>query len=249
MSDASPPALSIAGVSHAFGSVKALDDVSLDVAPGRFVALLGVNGAGKSTLFSLITRLYDNVSGRIEVSGHDVRRAAGPALAQMGVVFQSRSLDMNLTIRQNLRYHGALHGIGRREARGRGDAALERVNLLDRAEAKVATLSGGQVRRAEIARALLHEPKLLLLDEATVGLDVQSRRDVVSAVRSLATGQGVGVLWATHLFDEIEPEDAVVVLHKGRVLAKGAAADIAGGGRLSDAFVSLTGTSPVEEVA
>ncbi len=235
--------LGITGVSHTFGKTKALQDVSLDVAEGRFVALLGVNGAGKTTLFSLITRLYDNISGSIEVCGHDVRREAGPALAQLGVVFQSRSLDMSLTVRQNIRYHGALHGIGRREALKRGDKALERVGLLDRADAKVATLSGGQIRRAEIARALLHDPKLLLLDEATVGLDVQSRRDVVSTVRNLVTNQNVGVLWATHLFDEVEPADDVVVLHKGSVLAKGLASDIAGGRTLSDAFLLLTGVS------
>lgn len=249
MNLAESPALRIAGVSHAFGKTQALSDVSLEVLPGRFTALLGVNGAGKTTLFSLITRLYDNVSGSIEVGGHDVRRAAGPALAQMGVVFQSRSLDMSLTIRQNMRYHAALHGIGRREARIQGDAALERVGLLDRADAKVATLSGGQTRRAEIARALLHDPKLLLLDEATVGLDVQSRRDVVSAVRSLVTQQGVGVLWATHLFDEIEPKDDVVVLHKGQVLARDRSDVIAGSGTLSDAFLTLTGAAPSELVA
>lgn len=243
------PALSVAGVSHSFGKNHALSDVSLDVENGRFTALLGVNGAGKTTLFSLITRLYDNVSGNIEVGGYDVRRDAGPALAQMGVVFQSRSLDMSLTIRQNMRYHAALHGIGRREARVRGDAALDRVGLLDRADANVATLSGGQMRRAEIARALLHDPKLLLLDEATVGLDVQSRRDVVGAVRALVTEQGVGVLWATHLFDEIDPKDDVCVLHKGSVLARGSAVKLAGEGILSDAFLALTGAAPSELVA
>jgi len=249
VSEIPPPALRVAGVSHAFGATKALDEVTLDVGEGRFTALLGVNGAGKTTLFSLITRLYDNVSGTIEVSGHDVRRQPGPALAQMGVVFQSRSLDASLTVRQNMRYHAALHGIGRREARTRGDAALYRVGLLDRADVKVATLSGGQVRRAEIARALLHDPKLLLLDEATVGLDIQSRRDVVKAVRRLAAEEGVGVLWATHLFDEIEPNDDVVVLHKGRVMARETAATIAGSATLSDAFLTLTGTSPSELVA
>lgn len=236
------PCLEVDGLSHSFGRVKALDDVSLVVNEGSFVALLGINGAGKTTLFSLITRLYDNVNGSIAVCGHDVRRSAGPALAQLGVVFQSRALDMNLTIRQNFRYHGALHGIRKREARKRGDAVLDRVGLLDRADAKVATLSGGQVRRAEIARALLHDPKLLLLDEATVGLDVQSRRDVVSVVRDLVKDREVGVLWATHLFDEVMADDYVVVLHKGKVLATGKASEIAGAGTLSEAFLLLTGS-------
>lgn len=244
-----PPALRVADVSHAFGKVQALDAVSLDVGQGRFVALLGVNGAGKTTLFSLVTRLYDNVSGTIEVSGHDIRRAPGPALARMGVVFQSRSLDMSLTVRQNMRYHAALHGIGRREALRRGDAALERVGLLDRGDARVATLSGGQIRRAEIARALLHGPGLLLLDEATVGLDVQSRGDVLRTVRSLVVEEGVGVLWATHLFDEIETGDDVVVLHKGKVLARDTARNIARGETLGEAFLSLTGRASGERVA
>ncbi len=243
------PALRVQGVSHAFGKTQALRDVSLTVQPGRFVALLGVNGAGKSTLFSLVTRLYDNVSGTIEVCGHDVRRQPGPALARMGVVFQSRSLDMSLTIRQNLRYHAALQGIGRREAIKRGDWVLERVGLLDKGASKVATLSGGQVRRAEIARALMHDPTLLLLDEATVGLDLRSRADVVDTVRALAQGGEVGILWATHLFDEVRSDDDVVLLHKGEVLATDTASEIAGDSTLSDRFLELTGVDEREIAA
>lgn len=241
---ASPPALAVEGVSHAFGATKALDEVSLTVPEGSFTALLGVNGAGKTTLFSLVTRLYDNVTGSIRVAGFDLRRQPGPALARIGVVFQSRALDMGLTLRQNMTYHAALHGIARREASERGDALLARVGLLERADARVAALSGGQVRRVEIARALIHSPRLLLLDEATVGLDVQSRRDVVALVRALVAEEGVGVLWATHLFDEIDDDDRVVVLHRGRVLATGTAAAIAGSNSLGDAFVVLTGTRP-----
>ena len=235
------PALAIRNVSHSFGRTKALDDVSLEVAEESFTALLGVNGAGKTTLFSLVTRLYDNVSGAIEVAGFDVRRSPGPALARMGVVFQSLALDMTLTLRQNLRYHGALHGLDTREAHERGDRLLERVGLIDRANARAATLSGGQRRRVEIVRALLHRPKLMLLDEPTVGLDMRSRRDVVALVRRLVADEGVSVLWATHLFDEVEPDDRVVVLHEGAVLARGTAAQIAGDGNLADAFLAMTG--------
>lgn len=245
----SDPALLVEGVSHDFGPLRALDDVSLHVERGGFTALLGVNGAGKTTLFSLVTRLYDNVSGRIAVCGHDVRRDASPALARLGVVFQSRALDMSLTVRQNFRYHAALHGIGAREARGRMDAVLERVNLADRADAKVATLSGGQVRRAEIARALLHEPSLLLLDEPTVGLDIRARIDVVETVRALVADENVGVLWATHLFDEVRGEDAVVLLHRGKVIAKGTAETIADGQSLEERFLDLTGVDAREIAA
>lgn len=236
-----PAALSVSNVSHSFGSVKALDDVSLKVPEGAFVALLGVNGAGKTTLFSLITRLYDNVTGSIEVCGADVRRRPGPGLARLGVVFQSRTLDADLTVRQNLAYHAALHGMRRAETRPRIEAVLAEVGLSDRIDARVSSLSGGQARRSEIARALMHEPRLLLLDEPTVGLDVKSRREVAALVRRLIATTGVGALWATHLFDEIEPADAVVMLHKGRVLARGSAAEIAGGGNLADAFMALTG--------
>ena len=236
-------ALAVRSVSHAFGPRKALDDVSLEVAEGSFTALLGVNGAGKSTLFNLITRLYDNVTGAIEVCGHDVRRAPREALSRLGVVFQSRALDANLTVAQNLAYHGALHGLGRGESLKRGEELLARVSLADRMGDKVRALSGGQARRAEIARALLHGPRLLLCDEATVGLDVKSRRDIVAEVHGLAASQGVGVLWASHLIDEVLPEDQVVVIHLGRILATGMAAEVAGAQTLSDAFLSLTGTT------
>lgn len=234
-------ALAVDSVSHSFGRLKALDGVSLTVPAGRFVALLGVNGAGKTTLFSLVTRLYDNVSGRIAVCGHDLRRSPGPALAELGVVFQSRALDADLSIAQNLAYHAALHGLPRRLARGRAAETVAAVGLADRMGKRVAELSGGQQRRAEIARALLHAPRLILLDEATAGLDVQSRREVGRIVRDLARRDGVGILWATHLLDEIEPEDLVVVLHRGRVLATGTAAEIAGGEGLSEAFLAMTG--------
>jgi ABC-2 type transport system ATP-binding protein len=235
------PALAVSGVSHAFGKTRALDDVSLTVETGAFVALLGVNGAGKTTLFSLVTRLYDNVSGRIAVCGHDLRRAPGPALAQMGVVFQSRALDADLTVAQNLAYHAALHGLSAEMARGRAAEVAAQVGLSELMRARVSRLSGGQQRRAEIARALLHRPRLLLLDEPTVGLDVQARAEVACVVRTLTEGDGVGVLWATHLLDEIEPSDAVVILHKGRVLASGQADGLAGSRGLDETFLEMTG--------
>ncbi|MFB2595779.1 ATP-binding cassette domain-containing protein [Paracoccus sp. p4-l81] len=235
------PALHIAHVSHAFGKVKALDDVSLVVPRGAFHALLGVNGAGKTTLFSLITRLYTNASGSIQVAGHDLRRAPSRALAALGVVFQSRALDADLTVAQNLAYHAALHGIPPRQGRERAAQVLEMVDLSDRAGARVSALSGGQQRRAEIARALLHRPKLLLLDEATVGLDVKSRAEVLALVRRLIAGGQVSALWATHIFDEVQPDDGITILHRGRVLADGRAGDIAQGGDLSAAFLSMTG--------
>jgi ABC-2 type transport system ATP-binding protein len=238
------PALAVEGVSHSYGQRRALIDVSLTVERASFTALLGLNGAGKTTLFSLITRLYDTKVGRIHVLGHRVDREPGEALRQLGVVFQARTLDLDLSVMENLLYHAALHGIGVREARRRSREVLEGVNLADRARDTVRKLSGGQMRRVEISRALLHRPRLLVLDEPTVGLDVASKWAILSHVRSLASERDVAVLWATHLLDEVEADDNTVVLHKGRVLASGRTADIVasqGAANLREAFTQLTG--------
>ncbi len=241
---AATPALSIAGVNHSYGARRALIDVGFNVAPASFTALLGLNGAGKSTLFSLVTRLFGIQAGQIAIFGHDIRRASGEALRQLGVVFQPRTLDLDLSVMQNLLYHAALHGIARRDARARSEEELARIGLSDRAGSKVRDLSGGQMRRLEIARALLHRPRLLLLDEATVGLDVKARADILSHVRQLVTEQGIGVLWATHLFDEIVPSDNLVILHQGQILAQGEVARVltdAGAHDVNSAFMRLTG--------
>jgi ABC-2 type transport system ATP-binding protein len=246
------PALAVNGVSHAYGARKALDDVSLTVPQARFTALLGLNGAGKTTLFSLITRLYDTRQGSIQVLGYSVARQSGQALRRLGVVFQARTLDLDLSVMENLQYHAALHGIGWRDARQRALAALDEVGLADRARDPARKLSGGQMRRVEIVRALLHRPSLLVLDEPTVGLDVTSKSSILRHVRSLVSERGVAVLWATHLLDEVAPDDAVVVLHKGRVVAAGDVGNVvtaAGGGDMHGAFVALTGAEPGPETA
>ena len=241
--ETAPLALEITGLSHSYGARKALDDVGLTVAPGQFVVLLGLNGAGKSTLFSLVTRLFAARHGRIAIFGRDLAKAPGEALRRIGVVFQARTLDLDLTVLQNMIYHAALHGIGPAEARRRADTALQRVGLGERAKDKARVLSGGQMRRVEIARALLHGPRLLLLDEPTVGLDVAARAEIVAQVRRLVAEEKIGVLWTTHLMDEIEPTDQVVVLHKGSALVSGAAADIIaqyGAKDMAGAFSALT---------
>ena len=243
------PALDIAGLSHSYGERKALDDVSIKVPPSTFAVLLGLNGAGKSTLFSLITRLFNAQSGGIRIFGHDLRREPGAALSLLGVVFQARTLDLDLSLAQNLRYHAALHGIGGREARRLSQALLERVGLEARALEKARDLSGGQMRRVEIVRALLHKPRLLLLDEPTVGLDVEARADILRHVRSLVSAEGLSTLWATHLIDEVAETDTVIVLHRGKVLAQGIAAEIVrsvGAHDIRDSFSRLTGTAVFE---
>jgi ABC-2 type transport system ATP-binding protein len=246
---AAPSALSVDGVSHAYGSRQALTEVTFSIPPARFAVLLGLNGAGKSTLFSLVTRLYGTQRGRIAIFGHDVARTPGQALRLVGVVFQSRTLDLDLSVTQNLMYHAALHGIGRREARRRANDLLERIALADRAGDKVRSLSGGQMRRVEIARALLHRPRLLILDEPTVGLDIRSRADILDHVRRLVAENAVSVVWATHLIDEVAPSDDVIVLHKGRVLAQGPVAQVVaetGAQDIGGAFARLTRIDPRE---
>ena len=196
----STPALEVQGVTHSFGKRKALDGVSLTIDRGQFTVLLGQNGAGKTTLFSLVTRLYDNRSGgSIRVFGFDVRERSSEALARIGVVFQQRTLDLDLTVRQNLLYHAALHGLASAEVKQRAEEELARLGLSERSGDKVRQLSGGQLRRVEIARALLHRPRLLLLDEPTVGLDIGSRQDILDHVRKLVREEDLGLLWATHL--------------------------------------------------
>ncbi|MDE2361379.1 MAG: ATP-binding cassette domain-containing protein [Hyphomicrobiales bacterium] len=244
MNGTTEAALTVERVSHSYGQRKALDEVSFSVAPGSFTVLLGLNGAGKSTLFSLVTRLFAARKGRIAIFGHDVAREPGEALRRLGVVFQARTLDLDLSVMQNLAYHAALHGIGPTEAARRGLVALERVAMADRARDKARALSGGQMRRVEIARALLHGPRLMLLDEPTVGLDIKARADIIGHVRSLVRNENLGVLWTTHLIDEVGDADDVVVLHQGKVLAAGPAAAVianAGARNIGDAFTRLTG--------
>jgi ABC-2 type transport system ATP-binding protein len=240
---AGPPALDVDHVGHRYGPQIALDGVSLTVRPASFTVLLGLNGAGKSTLFSLITRLYAIRSGSIRILGHDVMRAPGPALSRLGVVFQSRALDADISVQQNLKYHAALHGIGRKQADLEIARVLDLVAMTDRRRDRVNTLSGGQMRRVEIARALLHRPKLLLLDEPTVGLDIKSRADILGHVRRLLTAESIGVLWATHLIDEVGDDDDVVVLHRGRVLARDSVRNVVAASavpNMGSAFTKLT---------
>lgn len=241
--DASGPGLVVEGLSHSYGARVALDAVSFSVARGRFCALLGPNGAGKSTLYSRLTRLMTGPGARISIAGIDLDAQPRKALARMGIVFQQPTLDLDLTARQNLAYFAALHGLSGREVRERIAAALERLGMAERADEKIRAMNGGHRRRTEIARALLHRPAVLLLDEATVGLDAATRADITAQVHAMCAEDGLTVLWATHLTDEIWPDDQVVVLHRGRVLADCTARDLAGDTGLTQAFLAMTGAA------
>lgn len=238
-----PVALSVKELSFSYGGKKALNNVGFMIQPGECTILLGPNGAGKSTLFSLITRLYDTREGHIELCGFDIKRQTLKALEKLGVVFQQTTLDMDLTVLQNLRYHAALHGMSRNQATQRIQQELERLDMYERRFERVRQLNGGHRRRVEIARALLHKPSLLLLDEPTVGLDVPSRLSIVEYVHRLAAEENLAVLWASHLIDEIYPGDHLIVLHKGQVKANGTVDDVlqtTDMPTIKDAFYALT---------
>jgi ABC-2 type transport system ATP-binding protein len=238
------PALLLDNVVKSYGPIRAVDGVSFTARPGEFIALLGPNGAGKSTLFQLLSGLFTADSGRIEVMGHDMSRDAVPAQAGLGIVFQQPTLDLELTVTANLLFHAGLHGIPRATAMARIAQELDRLGLKERAHDKAAKLSGGNRRRVELARALLHEPRVLLMDEPTVGLDPQSRGDLLKLLLGMRTERAVAVLWATHLCDEVGDADRVIVLHRGKVLADTTPPKLvaaAGATSIEDAFLRMTG--------
>ncbi|MBD3678606.1 MAG: ATP-binding cassette domain-containing protein [Rhodobacteraceae bacterium] len=236
--------LTVDNLGYSYGARRALDAVSFEVEPGAFCALLGPNGAGKSTLFGLLTRLFTSSEGRIEIAGHDISRNPLAALASIGVVFQQSTLDLDLTVERNLRYFAALHGIAGAEATRRIGEALDRLGMAERAKERARDLNGGHRRRTEIARALVHRPSVLLLDEPTVGLDASARAAITQHVHALCADEGLTVLWATHLTDEVWPDDRLVVLHRGKVLGDGTAAGLSKGRPLTEVFLEMTGGTP-----
>ena len=238
------PALLLDNVVKTYGAIRAVDGVSFSAAPGEFIALLGPNGAGKTTLFQLLSGLFVPDAGRIEIMGQNMLRDPVPALAMLGIVFQQPTLDLELTVTGNLLFHAGLHGIPRVVAKQRIAAELARLGLAERAHDKTSQLSGGNRRRVELARALLHDPRVLLMDEATVGLDPASRSDLLKLLLSMRTERSVAVLWATHLCDEVTGADRVIVLHRGKVLADTTPAEFiakAGVSTVEQAFLAMTG--------
>ncbi|MFZ2392621.1 ABC transporter ATP-binding protein [Rhodoferax sp.] len=211
------PMLIVQNLAKSYGAKPALKGVSFAIQPGEMVALLGPNGAGKSTLLQLLTGLFSPDKGSIQIFGQDLNANPSAALAGMGVVFQQSALDLDLSVNANLLFHTDLHGLPRRVARQRIAEGLAAMGLQGQAKDVVRSLSGGTRRKVELVRALLHQPRVLLMDEATVGLDPESRATMLAAVRRLATPQQVGVLWATHLIEEIKVTDRVLFLEQGLI--------------------------------
>lgn len=211
-------ALLVEGLGKSYGRNKALDGLSFSLRAGQWGALLGENGAGKSTLIQLLCGLFTPDQGRIEVMGMDLAARPCEALAQLGVVFQQPTLDLDLSVLDNLRYHAGLHGLPPVLARQRIDEGLAWAGLGSVARATARTLSGGNRRKVELVRALLHGPRVLLMDEATVGLDPASRQQLLALVERLVREQGLCVLWTTHWVQEVARADALLVLQQGRLL-------------------------------
>ena len=234
------------GSGKSFSKRRVVRNVSLRLQRGEAVGLLGPNGAGKSTLFALLSRLYALQSGDICIAGHSIAHHPAKVMRKLGVVFQQSTLDLDLSIAQNLYYHAALHGMSKRQALPRITEELARFDLSGRLHDKVRTLNGGHRRRVEIARALLHKPEILLLDEPSVGLDPATRESLNLHIRALCAQQQLTVLWATHLIEEVHNDDPVTILFRGRILASDTASRLCQQHNFADIstlFRSLTGAT------
>lgn len=221
-------AISVQGLSHSYGNRQALNDVAFDVAAGEIFGLLGPNGGGKTTLFRILATLLPVQNGHVHLLGLDVSREAAPVRRAIGVTFQSPSLDRKLTVRENLAFQGNLYGLSGARLRTRIDTLLVRLGLSDRAGDRVESLSGGLARRVEIAKGLLHDPQVLLLDEPSTGLDPGARLDLWQYLHRLREEGGVTVLVTTHLMDEADRCDRLGILDSGRLVALGPPAELRG---------------------
>ena len=218
--------IQVQNLTHRYGDRTALSNVSFEVRKGEIFGLLGPNGGGKSTLFRILSTMMVPTAGRALIAGHDVVRDPAAVRRQVGVVFQTQSLDKALTVEENLRAQGHLHGLRGVVLAGRMERAMERLGLADRRRDLVETLSGGLRRRVEIAKALLHSPQVLLMDEASTGLDPAARRDLSRHIESLRSGEGVTILLTTHILEEAGRCDRLVLLHQGNMVAEGTPAEL-----------------------
>jgi ABC-2 type transport system ATP-binding protein len=213
------PAIRIAELSHRYGEREAIRALSLEIPPAEIFVLLGPNGSGKTTLFRVLSTLIPLQRGSVTVFGHDLARDSAAVRSLLGVVFQAPSVDKKLTVRENLRHHGRLYGLGGRELAERIDAMLNRLGLTDRANERAEKLSGGLRRRVELAQGMLHRPRLLLLDEPSTGLDPGARSDVWSYLEQVRQQEGVTVVLTTHLLEEAERADRIAIMHQGELVA------------------------------
>lgn len=220
------PVIAVRDIVHRYGDRAALNGVSFDVSPAEVFGLLGPNGSGKTTLFRILSTLMVPVGGQAVILGHDVAKDPSQLRREIGVVFQAQSIDLKLTAAENLRHQGHLYGMHGAMLSGRIKEILDRVGLLDRAKDQAETFSGGMQRRLELAKGLLHGPRVLLLDEPTTGLDPGARRDVWQYLRILRDDERVTVLVTTHLMEEAERCDRLAILSEGKLVALGTPAEL-----------------------
>ncbi len=218
--------IQVDNLTHRYGDRTALDGVAFAVRKGEIFGLLGPNGGGKSTLFRILSTMMVPTGGRASVAGFDVVKNAAEVRRHVGVVFQTQSLDKALTVEENLRSQGHLHGLSGLTLTERMEHAMQRLGLLDRRKDLVESLSGGLRRRVEIAKALLHRPEVLLMDEASTGLDPAARRDLSRHVESLREHERVTILLTTHILEEAARCDRLVLLHQGKIVAEGSPRDL-----------------------
>jgi len=217
----SVPAIRAVGVRKAYPEVEAVRGIDLTIAQGEIFGFLGPNGAGKTTMIAMLCTLAVPTAGRIEIAGHDTRRAPGRVRRSLGLVFQETTLDGDLTAAENLRFHADLYALPTATLPARIDAMLALVGLADRRDDLVRTLSGGMQRRLEIARGLLHHPRVLFLDEPTVGLDPQARSQVWAYLRAVREREATTLFLTTHYLDEAEQCDRIAIVDGGRVVVEG----------------------------
>jgi ABC-2 type transport system ATP-binding protein len=218
----SSTAVQIDKISHAYGERRALDELSLSIEAGEIFAFLGPNGGGKTTLFRLLSTLIPVQSGEIKIFSYSVKCEAAAVRQRIGVVFQAASLDKKLTVAENVRCQGQLYGLGGRSLAERQAEMLQHFRLADRAGDRVETLSGGLRRRVELAKGLLHKPRLLLLDEPSTGLDPLARADMWDYLERIRRDEGVTVVLTSHLLEEADKADRIAILDRGRLVALGA---------------------------
>ncbi len=241
-------------IGRRYGNVVAAESVSFAVARGEFFALLGPNGAGKSTVMHILTTLVAPTSGRATVMGHDVVTEAKAVRRELGMVFQDPALDERLTAAENLEIHAVLYGIARRDRRQAVDEALTWASLTEVGKRRVRAFSGGMKRRLELARAIMHRPRVLFLDEPTLGLDPQGRRNLWERIGALREN-GMTVLMTTHYMPEAEACDRVGIIDKGKLVAIGPPAELVAnhattpGATLEDVFIRMTGHALRTETA
>ena len=224
--DVAAPPIELEGVTHDYGSRMALDHLSFAVGSAEIFGLLGPNGSGKTTLFRILSTLMVPSGGTARIQGFDAGREPNKVRQQTGIVFQARSVDIKLTVAENLKHQGHLYGLHGAYLKARIAEVLTRVGLLDRASDMVETLSGGQQRRVELAKGLIHSPSVLLLDEPSTGLDPGARRDLWLYLRTLRDQEGVTILVTTHLMEEAEHCDRLAILSEGKLVALGTPAEL-----------------------